>query len=167
MSVLSVDLDPDALTLTIVSEFDDPAERVWQVWANPRMLERWWGPPGFPTTVIDHDLTPGGRVTYFMTGAEGEEHEHHGWWRVTAVDPPHSLTFEDGFADTSGQPDHDLPTTAVEVRLTAQGARTTMTIISRFASIEDMERIIETGTHEGMALAVGQIDAVLAAPAAR
>jgi uncharacterized protein YndB with AHSA1/START domain len=165
MTVLSVDLDPDALTLTIVSEFDDPAERVWQVLADPRMLERWWGPPGFPATVIDHDLTPGGRVTYSMTGPDGEE--HHGWWRVTAVDPPHSLTFEDGFADTSGQPDGDLPTTSVEVRLTsARGARTTMTIIARFASVADMERIIATGTDEGMTLAVGQIDAILAAPAA-
>ena len=102
MTVLAVDRDPVALTLTIVSEFDAPAARVWQVWADPGTLERWWGPPGFPATVIDHDLTPGGRVTYFMTGPDVEE--HHGWWRVTAVDPPHSLTFEDGFADTSGQP---------------------------------------------------------------
>lgn len=165
MTVLSVDLDPATLTLTIVSEFDDPAERVWQVWADPGTLERWWGPPGFPATVIDHDLTPGGRVTYFMTGPDGEE--HHGWWQVTAVDPPHFLTFEDGFADTSGQPADDLPTTSIEVQLTsAPGAGTKMTIITRFASIADMERIIETGTDEGMARAVGQIDAVLAAPAA-
>ena len=164
MTVLSVDLDPGALTLTIVSEFDASAERVWQVWADPRTLERWWGPPNFPATVIDHDLTPGGRVTYFMTGPDGEE--HHGWWRVTAVDRPHSLAFEDGFADTHGQPDGDLPTTSVEVRLSSQGAKTTMTIVSRFGSIADMERIIATGTDEGMALAVGQIDALLAAPAA-
>jgi uncharacterized protein YndB with AHSA1/START domain len=165
MTVLSVDLDPGALTLTIVSEFDDPVERVWQIWADPRMLERWWGPPGFPAKVTDHDLRPGGRVSYSMTGPDGEE--HHGWWRVTAVDPPRALTFEDGFADSSGEPHLDLPTTSVEVRLvSAQGVRTTMTIILRFASLADMERIISTGTDEGMALAVRQIDAVLAAPAA-
>jgi hypothetical protein len=74
------------------------------------------------------------------------------------------LTFEDGFADTSGQPDHDLPVTTVEVRLRARGATTTMTMVLRFASIADMERIIETGTDEGMALAVRQIDVILAAP---
>ena len=159
MTVVRVDLDPDALTLTIVSEFDAPAERVWQVWADPRKLERWWGPPNFPATVLDHDLTPGGRVTYSMTGPDGEE--HHGWWRVTAVDAPHSLMFEDGFADPSGQPDSDLPTTSVEVRLTTEATRTTMTIVTRFASVDDMERIIATGTDQGMALAVGQIDTVL------
>src|SRR5712691_5615290 len=68
MTVLAVDRDPVALTLTIVSEFDAPATRVWQVWADPRQLERWWGPPTYPATVVDHDLTPGGRVTYYMTG---------------------------------------------------------------------------------------------------
>ena len=72
MTVLAVDRDPVALTLTIVSEFDAPAARVWQVWADPRQLERWWGPPTYPATVVDHDLTPGGRVTYYMTGPDGE-----------------------------------------------------------------------------------------------
>src|SRR5712692_6803432 len=117
MTVLAVDRDPVALTLTIVSEFDAPAARVWQVWADPRQLERWWGPPTYPATVVDHDLTPGGSVTYYMTGPDGEK--YHGWWRVIAVDPPHSLEIEDGFADDSRRPNDDLPTTSIEVRLTA------------------------------------------------
>ena len=163
MTVLAVDRDPVALTLTIVSEFDAPAARVWQVWADPRQLERWWGPPTYPATVVDHDLTPGGRVTYYMTGPDGEK--YHGWWRVIAVDPPHSLEIEDGFADDSGRPNDDLPTTSIEVRLiAATAARTRMTMTSRFASIADMEQIIAIGQDEGMVLAVGQIDAILAAP---
>ena len=166
MTVLAVDLDPVALTLTIVSEFDAPAGRLWQVWADPRQLERWWGPPTYPATVVDHDLTPGGHVTYYMTGPDGEK--YHGWWRVIAVDAPHSLEIEDGFADDSGRPNDDLPATFIEVRLTAAtavtAAKTTMTMTSRFASIAHMEQIIATGSDEGMALAVGQIDAILAAP---
>jgi hypothetical protein len=42
--------------------------------------------------------------------------------------------------------------------------KTRMTITSRFASIADMEQVIAIGQDEGMALAVGQIDAILAAP---
>jgi uncharacterized protein YndB with AHSA1/START domain len=163
MTVLAVDRDPVALTLTIVCDFDAPAARVWQVWADPRRLERWWGPPTYPATVVDHDLAPGGRVTYFMTGPDGAT--YHGWWRVTAVDAPHSLEFEDRFADESGRPDDTLPITSIEVRLTAAtAAKTRMTMISRFASIADMERVIAMGTEQGMALAVEQIDAILAAP---
>jgi uncharacterized protein YndB with AHSA1/START domain len=165
MTVLAVDRDPVALTITIVSEFDAPAARVWQVWADPRQLERWWGPPPYATTVVDHDLTPGGRVTYSMRGPDREQ--HHGWWRVIAVDPPHSLDFEDAFADDSGRPNDDLPITSIEVRLTAATAsKTRMTITSRFASVADMELIIATGTDEGIALAVRQIDAIVA-PAVR
>ena len=50
---------PRALTMTITAEFDAPIERVWQLWADPRQLERWWGPPTYPATVVDHDLSPG------------------------------------------------------------------------------------------------------------
>ncbi|MGH2477491.1 MAG: SRPBCC family protein, partial [Candidatus Limnocylindrales bacterium] len=89
MSVISVDKDFDSLTLTLVAEFDAPIERVWQLWADPRKLERWWGPPSYPATVESHDLTAGGEVTYFMAGPAGET--SRGWWRVTSVDPPKSL----------------------------------------------------------------------------
>jgi uncharacterized protein YndB with AHSA1/START domain len=98
-----------------------------------------------------------------MTEPNGEK--HHGWWRVIAVDAPNSLEIEDGFADDSGRPNDDLPTTSIEVRLTAAtAARTRMTVTSRFASVADMEQIIAIGQDEGVALALGQIDALLAAP---
>ncbi len=75
---------------------------MWQLWADPRQLERWWGPPTYPATVEKHDLTPGGEVTYFMTVPEGDK--PRGWWRVTSVIPPKSLEFIDGFADQDGTP---------------------------------------------------------------
>ena len=74
MSVTNVTKDPEALTMSITSRFDAPVERVWQVWADPRRLERWWGPPTYPATVTEHDLAVGGRVRYFMTGPEGDRH---------------------------------------------------------------------------------------------
>ena len=48
MSVTSVDKDFDNLTLTLVADFDAPLESVWQLWADPRLLERWWGPADPP-----------------------------------------------------------------------------------------------------------------------
>ncbi len=96
MTVVAVDRDSVGLTLTIVSEFDAPVKRVWQVWADARQLERWWGPPNYPATIVDHDLTIGGRVTYYMTGPGGEK--LHGWWRIISVDPPRSLDHDDHHA---------------------------------------------------------------------
>ena len=102
MTVVSTTQDREALTFTIVAELAAPPSRVWQVWSDPRQLERWWGPPAYPATVTEHDLAPGGTVDYVMVGPEADR--HRGWWRVRAVDPPHTLEFENGFADADGSP---------------------------------------------------------------
>jgi uncharacterized protein YndB with AHSA1/START domain len=160
VSVISVDKDFDSLTFTLVAEFDAPIEGVWQLWADPRQLERWWGPPSHPATVEEHDLTPGGEVAYFMTGPEGEK--SRGWWRVTSVNPPKSLEFTDGFADQDGTPIADMLTTMVQVRLTLHGGGTRMVVGSVFDSREQMEQLVSMGMTEGLQQAVGQMDALLA-----
>jgi uncharacterized protein YndB with AHSA1/START domain len=160
MSVTNVDKDFDSLTLTLMADFDAPIGRVWQLWADPRQLERWWGPPSHPATVEEHDLTPGGDVTYFMTGPDGEK--HRGWWRVTAVDPPKSLEFTDGFADHDGTPIADMPTTTVQMQLVEHQGGTRMELRSMFDSREQMEQLVSMGMAEGLQQAVGQMDALLA-----
>ena len=59
MSVTSVHTDHDHLTVTVIADFGAPIERVWELWSNPRKLERWWGPPAYPATFEKHDLIPG------------------------------------------------------------------------------------------------------------
>ena len=115
MTVTSVDTDYDGLTVTLIAHFEASIDQVWDLWSDPRKLERWWGPPGYPATFEKHDLSPGGEVTYRMTGPEGEE--HHGVWRVTAIDPPASLEFTDAFADSGGAPLEDSPVSVISVRL--------------------------------------------------
>ena len=160
MPVTNVQTDPKAMTMTITAEFDAPIERVWQMWENPRQLEQWWGPPTYPATFVDHDFTPGGTVTYFMTGPEGDQ--PRGWWRVIAVDAPRRLEFEDGFADGDGSPNLEMPTTKTRVELTEPSeASTRMVIATNFSSIESMEQMVAMGMEEGMTLAVGQIDNLL------
>lgn len=160
MAATSIDKDHEALVMTLTTELRAPIERAWQLWADPRQLERWWGPPSYPATFVDHDLTPEGRVTYFMTGPEGDQ--HHGWWRVLTVDAPDRLQFEDGFADQAGDPAHDMPTTITWVRLDEiPGGGTRMTLETKFPSTEAMNRMISMGVEEGITLAVGQIDGIL------
>jgi uncharacterized protein YndB with AHSA1/START domain len=159
MSVKSIHKDPDTLSMTIDAEFEAPVERVWQLWSDPRQLEKWWGPPSYPATVVDHDLNPGGTVTYFMTGPEGDK--ARGWWRVISVDAPHGLEFEDGFADDAGQPNPDMPTTMTSVTITEVAGRTNMAIATKFPSTEAMEQMISMGMEEGMASALAQIDDLL------
>jgi uncharacterized protein YndB with AHSA1/START domain len=160
MTVTAVDKDADKLTMTITTELDAPVARAWELWSDPRQLERWWGPPTYPATFVDHDLTPGGTCTYFMTGPEGDQ--PHGWWRIVTVDPPHRLEFEDGFADEHGTHLPDQPVMIMRLDLADRtGGGSTMTITTRFASVEDMDQILAMGIEEGFTQALNQIEVVL------
>ncbi len=159
MSITSIDTDPDRLTVTLIADFAASVERVWELWADPRKLERWWGPPDYPATFEKHDLVPGGEVTYFMTGPDGGR--SHGVWRMTAVDPPTSLEFTDVFANADGSPITDLPVTKVSVQLTERDSGTRMETRQRFQSREDLEKWLDTGTLEGQQQAIAQMDVLL------
>ena len=159
MSITTVETDYENLTITLIADFDAPIERVWEMWSDPRKLERWWGPPTHPATFEEHDLTPGGEARYFMTGPEGAM---WGAWRVRAVHPPTSLEFTDGFAETDGTPIAEMPAFTVRVRLTEGDGGTRMEMHLTFESRQDMETMVTMGTVEGLQQAVGQIDGLLA-----
>jgi uncharacterized protein YndB with AHSA1/START domain len=159
MSVTSVERDEEALTLTVVADFAATLEEVWQLWADPRKLEKWWGPPTYPVTVESHELVPGGDVAYYMTGPRGEK--NHGWWKITTVNPPISLEFRNGFADHNGDPVSDLPVTTVRMRLFAYSGGTRMELLTHFDSQEHLDQLIAMGMQEGLTIAVGQMDALL------
>jgi len=159
MTVISTTPDTATLTLTIVADLAAPPDRAWQIWVDPRQLERWWGPPTWPATFVLHDVVVDGRSSYYMTGPDGEK--AHGWWRFLSVDEPRSLEFEDGFADDAETPNPDMPTTHARVDLHGTADGTRMTVTSRFTTLEQMEQLLAMGMVEGMTLAMGQIDDIL------
>lgn len=160
MPITNVTSDPKALTLTLVGEYPVPVERLWEAWADPRQLERFWGPETWPATFTRHDMAVGGRSTYYMTGPDGTK--AGGWWRFVAVDAPRRFEVEDGFSQADGSDNPALPTTrmAITFESTATGSRFTMR--STFPSLAAMEEMVKMGMLEGIKSAVGQLDAVLA-----
>jgi uncharacterized protein YndB with AHSA1/START domain len=164
MTITAVRKDTDTLTMTLDAEFDASPDRVWELWSDPRQLERWWGPPTYPATVTSHDMRPGGRVDYYMTGPEGDR--ARGYWEVIEADAPHRLVFRDGFANADGTPNSDMPVNDVRVSIAEIGGRTRMTIQSIFPDASAMEQLTAMGMEEGLKQSVGQIDAILAEDAA-
>lgn len=159
MPVIDTTTDPQALTLTLEAEFAAPVERVWQLWADPRKLEQWWGPPTWPATFERHELKPGGEVRYFMTGPDGTKAP--GWWVVTDVEEPRRLEFDDGFAGEDGEPlDRDDKTHTV-VTLEGGADATRMRIHATFRDAAQMEQMTNMGMVEGLTEAVGQMDDLL------
>lgn len=157
----TITTDPETATFTVAVEYDVEPDRIWRLWDDPRQLERWWGPPTHPATVTDHDLAPGGAVRYYMTSPEGEK--FGGGWRVLRVEGPHLLEFEDYFADDAGDENPDLPVSrsTVTIERTNSGP-TRMAITTRYENAAAMEKVLEMGMQEGITLALGQIDALLA-----
>lgn len=161
MPLTNVDTDIDNRTLTMTCEFGVPIERVWQVWADPRQLEKWWGPEGYPASVTEHDLTPGSFVKYHMTSPEGEKFP--GGWEVIAVEEPHRLELRDFFADAEGNPSESAPVSRMTIELVEFDGGTRMINTSTWESAEAMQQVLDMGVVEGSKSAIGQLDALLAA----
>ena len=161
MPLTDVTTDIDNRTLVMTCDFPVSPERLWQVWADPRQLEQWWGPEGYPATVTEHDLRPGGLVKYHMTSPEGEK--FGGGWEVIAVDEPGRLELKDFFADADGNPVDSAPESRMTVEITATESGSRMVNTSTWESAEAMQQVLDMGVVEGSASAVGQLDALLAA----
>jgi uncharacterized protein YndB with AHSA1/START domain len=159
MPVISSKKDPANLTLEFVTELDATPERVWELWEDPRQLEKWWGPPTYPATFVRHDFAVGGESRYFMTGPEGQIAP--GWWRIESLDKPKGLSFANGIAGEDGEPRPDMGAMAASMSLESIDGGTRMTVTSRFTDANQMEKYLEMGMEEGMMGALSQIGALL------
>lgn len=159
MPVTEVNTDAEALTMTLTAEFPAPMERLWEVFTDPRQLERFWGPPGYPATFTSFDLTVGGRARYHMTSPQGEK--YHATWEFLELDGPRSFTVLDSFADEDGNVNEELPTSRMTLVFepTATGSR--LESVTRFTSAEALEQVVAMGMIEGTTMAIDQLGRVL------
>jgi uncharacterized protein YndB with AHSA1/START domain len=164
MTVISSTTDAEQLTLDIVAEFDASPEQVWDVWENPRKLERWWGPPGWPATYTRHDFEVGGQSRYYMTSPEGEK--HYGWLRFDLIDGPRRFEFANGFSGDDGEPAPGAEPAGGVVEIESSAGRTRMLVQTRFTDVAQMEKLLGMGMQQGMEMAVAQVDALLHEPVA-
>jgi uncharacterized protein YndB with AHSA1/START domain len=151
MPVTSVTKDPENLSFTLVADFPVPKQRLWEAFADPRQLERFWGPPFAPATFTHHDFRVGGRAEYFLSGPDGEKWT--GSWKFTAVDPIDSFRADDGDDDEDGP-------AAMEFVFETTETGSRMTSVTRFASLEALEKT-SPGMEEGLRAALPQLDALL------
>ena len=161
MPVVHVEKSQEQKKLVLTSEWSASIANVWQLWANPRLLERWWGPPGFPTTFGDYELTTGGTITYLMVSPDGAD-RFNGRWKIVEVDAPSRLVVADADLDADGVPADGNGLTHIEVDIEPAGDKTRMTVTARFDSIAGMEQELAMNFEEGMMACMSQIDALLA-----
>ena len=164
MPVTSLTRDAEALMLTVVADFAVSRQRLWDAYVDARQIEKFWGPPTYPSTFTRHDAFAGGRSHYTMTGPEGDQ--HGGYWVWESVDAPRQFVVTDGFADLEGNPVESMPVMRAEFAFDETPTGSRLTVTSTFASAEQLEQVVAMGMEEGLQESMSQIDAVLASFAA-
>ena len=160
MPITSLTSDTDALTLTVIGDYPVPVERLWDAYADPRQLEKFWGPETWPATFTRHDMKPGGRSEYHMSGPDGAM--SRGWWRFLAVEKGRKFEVEDGFSDDEGRPNETMPTMRMVFTFEPTSSGSRVTSVTSFPSLDAMQRLVDMGMIDGLRSAMGQLDAVLA-----
>jgi len=159
MPVTDITTDTDNLTMTLTADVDAPVDRLWRAFTQPRQLERFWGPPGWPATFTAFDFTVGGHAHYAMTSPQGEK--SRGTWEFLAIDEGRGFEVLDAFADESGEPMSGFPSMRMRFSFdeTATGSR--LSNITYFTSVEALEQVVAMGAVEGSRMAMNQLDTVL------
>ena len=160
MPITSVTPDHDALRLTVVGDYPVPVERLWDAYADPRQLEKFWGPEEWPASFTRHDMAVGGESHYSMTGPDGSK--SRGWFHFLRVEPFRLIEVEDGFSREDGSRNDEMPTMRMIFNFEKTKGGSRFTSVTHFPSVETMEQLVKMGMMEGMRSAMSQIDAVLA-----
>jgi uncharacterized protein YndB with AHSA1/START domain len=160
MPITSVASDAKALTLTVIADYPVSVERLWDAYADPRQLEKFWGPEQWPAQFTRHDMSVGGESHYSMTGPDGTK--SRGWFHFLKVEPFRLIEVEDGFSHEDGRPNNEMPTMRMVFNFEKTDAGARFTSVTHFPSVETMEQLVKMGMVEGMRSAMGQIDDVLA-----
>ena len=64
-------------------------QRVWQAFADPAQLTRWWGPDGFTNAFEHFDFRPGGGWRFWMIGPDGQRYWNEN--RFDTLEEPHRI----------------------------------------------------------------------------
>jgi uncharacterized protein YndB with AHSA1/START domain len=83
---------------------DAPAMQVFDAWAKPENLAKWWGPKEFTTPVCELDFRVGGKLRMVMRGF-GQDHGFGGVYRE--IVPGKKIVFT---TVIDGSPDHEMLT---------------------------------------------------------
>ncbi|MET0297656.1 MAG: SRPBCC family protein [Microbacterium sp.] len=159
MPVTDITTDPEALTLTLVADFAAPVQRLWDAYTDPRQLERFWGPPGYPATFTEFDLAVGSHAKYFMTSPQGES--HGGAWEFLEIDDKRSFAVLDYFTDAEGNAVEGMPASRMTFAFDATAGGSRLVTTTYFTSAEALEQLVGMGMVEGLKLSLAQLDHVL------
>ena len=152
-------VDRNERTLTVIREFAASRQLVWDCHTKSDLLDRWFAPKPLTTKTRHMDFRPGGYWHYAMIMPDGEQF----WSRLDyeSVDPIDGYTALDGFTDEEGGINPEMPRSRWIVRFADQQHHTLVTTVVRYASAEDLQKVIDMGIEGGMTSTLERLDELL------
>jgi uncharacterized protein YndB with AHSA1/START domain len=150
----------DGLDFTAIRIFEAPMAMTFRAWSSCEHLSHWWGPAGWTLPVCELDFRPGGAWFYGMRGPNGEE--SYGLATYERIVEPSLIAYTNAFTDADRQVNQDMPVMPITLQFTESSGRTTLTTRIRFATAEDVEKVLATGMVEGLTQTGDRLEAYLA-----
>jgi uncharacterized protein YndB with AHSA1/START domain len=140
--------------LVVSRTFNGPARIVFEAWARPELLKRWWAPKSFGLTFIscEADVRPGG--TYRLVfGHPSSEQPMEFFGKYVEVTPHSRLVWTNDEGGEGGA----VTTVIFEER----GAETLVVMHDLYSSKEALDAAIASGSASGFGEAFEQLDELL------
>jgi len=148
-------------TVNVEREFLANLDLVWEAWTNPELLDQWWAPKPYKTQTKSMDFREGGCWFYAMIGPENQT--HWGKNEYIKIDAKNSYSAVDSFCDETGNVNKAFPSAAWTNTFTETENKTIVTIVAKYDSLSDLEKVIEMGFKDGFTAALENLDQYLAA----
>ncbi len=92
-----------AKQIEVTKTFNAPVEMVWQVWVDPELVKRWWGPKDFISPVANIDFREGGKSLVSMKASkEMGGQEWYSVWEYVKITPLKTIEFIQSLSDKDG-----------------------------------------------------------------
>ena len=92
-----------AKQIEVTRTFNASVEIVWQVWVDPELVKRWWGPKHFISPVAKIDFREGGKSIVSMKAPkEMGGQEFYSVWEYIKIIPLQSIEFIQSLSDKDG-----------------------------------------------------------------
>jgi uncharacterized protein YndB with AHSA1/START domain len=134
--------------ILVTREFDAPRHLVYRAWTTPELVKRWWHANRGTVTVVEVDLSVGGKWRYVMVTDDGMEVGFHGEYRE--IVPDESIVSTEIYEGLPEGVSEEEGGTLNTVTFAEANGRTTVTLLIEATSKISRDAIVESGMESGL-----------------
>ena len=142
--------------VTLVRIFDAPRALVFEVWTQPKHLEKWWGPHGFTTPLVVSDARAGGTIRIHMQGPDGTIYPMAGTYNEVIA--PERVVYTSAVLGEDGQALFEIRNTA---KFEDENGKTKLTIHAVVVKATSAAEQYLEGMEEGWSQSLERLAAYL------